>query len=45
MKRAVVTGTVLASFACEGFSLDRLLALTSGEIARRSGEMASHFAL
>ena len=45
MKRAVVSGTIMASFACEGFSLDRLLALGSPEIERRGAEFVSHFAL
>lgn len=35
LKRAVLAGTVMASFACEGFSLDRLLTLTKPEVIER----------
>ena len=35
MRRAVVYGSVMASFTVEDFSLNRLACLTSGEIARR----------
>lgn len=34
-QRAVLLGTVMASFACEGFSLDRLFALEDAEIEQR----------
>ncbi len=35
LRRAVIVGSTLASFAVEGFSLDRLLTLTRQEIAGR----------
>ncbi len=35
MRRAVIVGSVLASFCCEAFSLDRLLTLTRKEIDER----------
>lgn len=35
LKRALLQGTTMASFACEGFSLDRLFALEPAEIERR----------
>ena len=35
MARAIIYGSTLASFACEDFSLDRLLSLTQEEIAGR----------
>jgi sugar/nucleoside kinase (ribokinase family) len=35
LRRAVVMGSVLASFCCEAFSLDRLLTLTRPEIDER----------
>jgi sugar/nucleoside kinase (ribokinase family) len=41
LKRAVLAGTVLASFACEGFSLDRLLTLTAAEVAERLAKLES----
>jgi len=41
LKRAVLTGTVLASFACEGFSLDRLLSLTTAEVEERLARLES----
>ena len=37
MRRAVIVGSVLASFCCEAFSLDRLLPLTREEIDERYG--------
>ncbi len=40
MKRALVYGTVLASFACEDFGLRRLFALSSKEIEARVQEFA-----
>jgi len=45
MRRAVVVGSVLASFAVEQFSLDRLRALTGDEIRARYAEarQLSHF--
>jgi sugar/nucleoside kinase (ribokinase family) len=39
MRRAVVVGTVMASFTVEAFSLDRLRTLTPGEISARYGEV------
>jgi sugar/nucleoside kinase (ribokinase family) len=38
-KRAILQGTLMASFACEGFSLDRLLALEDGDIEHRRLEL------
>jgi sugar/nucleoside kinase (ribokinase family) len=35
LRRAIVVGSVLASFAVEDFSLDRLRSLTAGEIRAR----------
>ncbi len=35
LKRAVLAGTALASFTCEGFSLERLLTLRTDEIESR----------
>ncbi|MBU0553699.1 bifunctional hydroxymethylpyrimidine kinase/phosphomethylpyrimidine kinase [Myxococcota bacterium] len=35
MKRAVLSGTVMASFACEGFGLERPLSLTFEEVEAR----------
>jgi sugar/nucleoside kinase (ribokinase family) len=45
MRRAIVMGSVLASFAVEQFSLERLRTLTSPEIAGRYGEFRqlTHF--
>jgi sugar/nucleoside kinase (ribokinase family) len=45
MRRAIVVGSVLASFTVEQFSLDRLRTLTPGEIASRYGELRklAHF--
>ncbi len=45
MRRAIVVGTVLASFTVEQFSLDRFRTLTPGEIAARYGEVRrlAHF--
>jgi sugar/nucleoside kinase (ribokinase family) len=45
MRRAIVLGSVLASFAVEQFSLDRLRSLTSGEIRARYAEarQLAHF--
>lgn len=45
MRRAIVLGGVLASFAVEKFSLDRLRDLTAEEIRRRFGEFRrlTHF--
>ncbi len=45
MRRAIVLGGVLASFAVEQFSLDRLRALTTEEIRARYGEFRqlTHF--
>ncbi len=45
MRRAIVVGGVLASFAVERFSLDRLRTLTGEEIRARYGELRSltHF--
>jgi hypothetical protein len=38
MRRAIVLGSVLASFTVEQFSLDRLRSLTAGEIRLRYAE-------
>jgi sugar/nucleoside kinase (ribokinase family) len=38
-KHAVLQGTIMASFACEGFSLDRLFTLEHGEIDRRRHDL------
>lgn len=38
MRRAVVAGSVMGSFVVEGFSITRLLDLTSDDIARRTAE-------
>jgi sugar/nucleoside kinase (ribokinase family) len=45
MRRAIVVGSVLASFAVEQFSLERLRTLTSGEIRTRYAEFRqlTHF--
>lgn len=45
MRRAIVLGSVLASFAVEEFSLDRLRTLTPGEIRSRYAEVRrlAHF--
>jgi sugar/nucleoside kinase (ribokinase family) len=45
LRRAIVLGNVLASFAVEQFSLERLRTLTPGEIRTRFGEarQLSHF--
>ena len=41
IRRALVHGTVVASFTIEAFSLDRLRSLTRGEIDARYNEYAS----
>ncbi|HEX8908231.1 MAG TPA: PfkB family carbohydrate kinase [Anaeromyxobacteraceae bacterium] len=45
LRRAIVMGSVLASFAVEQFSLDRLITLTHAEIRARYGEFRqlAHF--
>jgi sugar/nucleoside kinase (ribokinase family) len=45
MRRAIVVGSVLASFAVEQFSVDRLRTLEPGEIRARYGELRrlTHF--
>lgn len=45
MRRAIVVGSVVASFAVEQFSLERLKTLTSAEIRKRYGEFRqlTHF--
>ncbi|NUN50720.1 MAG: sugar kinase [Candidatus Brocadiae bacterium] len=40
MKRALVYGTVIASFTCEDFGLRRLFSLTDADIERRVAEFA-----
>jgi hypothetical protein len=35
LRRAVIRGSALASFSVEAFSLDRLLAVTPGQLAER----------
>lgn len=40
-RRAVAYGTVAASFACEGFSLERLAAATRADIEARMGEYSA----
>lgn len=39
LKRAVLTGTVMASFTCEGFSLERLLSLQESELEQRLSDL------
>jgi hypothetical protein len=45
LRRAIVVGSVVASFAVEQFSLDRLRTLTAAEIAARYAEarQLAHF--
>ena len=45
LRRAIVLGSVLASYVVEQFSLDRLRTLTTGEIRDRYAEarMLAHF--
>jgi sugar/nucleoside kinase (ribokinase family) len=45
LRRAIVTGSVLASFAVERFSLERLTTLTYPEIRERYAELRTlaHF--
>ena len=38
-RRAAVRGSVMASFACEGFGLDRVLSVTPEEIEARDAEL------
>jgi sugar/nucleoside kinase (ribokinase family) len=38
-KKALLSGTVMASFACEGFSFDRVATLTEAEIEARCEEL------
>ncbi|MEK7469836.1 MAG: PfkB family carbohydrate kinase [Planctomycetota bacterium] len=45
MKRALVYGTVLASFACEDFGLRRLFSLNEGEIEKRAREYCRVFSV
>ena len=40
IREAIVSGTVVASFTIEKFSLDRLVELTSADIGRRAAEYA-----
>jgi sugar/nucleoside kinase (ribokinase family) len=44
-RRALIHGNILGSFACEDFSVNRLLALTAGDIAARYQEFVgfTHF--
>ena len=44
VNRAIVQGTVLASFTCEAFSTDRLVALTQDEIDERREQFRSYTA-
>ncbi len=39
LRRAMLYGTITASFACEAFSVERLRAVTEGHIATRLGEL------
>jgi hypothetical protein len=39
VRRAVLTGTVLASFTCQGFSLDRVLTLDRAALDARMDEL------
>ena len=41
LKWALLAGTVMASFACEGFSLDRLFSLTRPEVGQRLAALES----
>lgn len=45
LKRAVAYGTVIASFACEAFSLDRLKGITRDEIEKRFDEYTAALSL
>jgi sugar/nucleoside kinase (ribokinase family) len=44
-KTALIYGTVMASFACEGFSFDRVAALTMDEIEARADEIKALISL
>jgi sugar/nucleoside kinase (ribokinase family) len=44
-KRALLYGTVMASYACEAFSFDRVAALTQAEIADRFEELREMISL
>jgi cytidine kinase len=44
MNRAIVQGSVMASFTCEAFSIDRLAALTAAEVSARSELFRSYCA-
>lgn len=39
LRRAVLTGTVMASFACQGFSLDRVLTVDRAQVEARLEEL------
>jgi sugar/nucleoside kinase (ribokinase family) len=41
LRRAIITGSVMASFTVEDFSLDRLLALSPEEVAERYHEIVT----
>ncbi len=41
LRRAIITGSVMASFTVEDFSLDRLLALSAEEVAERYHEIVA----
>ena len=44
-KTALIYGTVMASFACEGFSFDRVASLTEGDIEARAEELKALISL
>jgi sugar/nucleoside kinase (ribokinase family) len=44
VNRAIIQGTVLASFTCEAFSMDRLLELTPEQIDERREQFRSYTA-
>jgi sugar/nucleoside kinase (ribokinase family) len=41
MRRAIIAGSVMASFAVEDFSLDRLFGLSPAEVAERYHEIVA----
>jgi hypothetical protein len=41
LRRAVIAGSVLASFCCEAFGLDRFRSLEAPEIAARTDDFRS----
>jgi len=39
LRRAVLTGTVMASFACQGFGLDRVMTVDRAQVEARLEEL------